>query len=86
MTKAAFRIAMRVEGGWWVAYLAKYETMEGATELGRIRRTIADIETCKAGFVAVMREALTAELEGKGIKIESWGEEPAPEHEKAGEG
>ena len=41
MSDAPCRLAMRVEGNWWVAYCARMGTMAGATELGRMRMSIA---------------------------------------------
>lgn len=61
------RIAFREKGKWWVAYHAKLDTMDGATELGRIRLNIiaADpmfkqqwMRTIKDAFAVVCREAL----------------------------
>ncbi|PWE26671.1 hypothetical protein C4N9_20625 [Pararhodobacter marinus] len=83
------RLAMRVEGDWWVAYYALPETMEGALELGRIRMAIVEDWQAKELFMSLMRDAVTAIIRDRtGAKAE-WPEphgRPAPEHERAGRG
>lgn len=80
------RLAMRVEGNWWVAYLAKIGTMDGAAELGRIKMACATIPSIKAAtldyYQKVMGEIIKVKF-GTGVL---WPTEPqpAPEHEKAG--
>jgi len=86
MTQHVGRLAMRVEGDWWVAYSASIGTMEGALELGRVRMSIcqnkkikdATLEHFKMAFAEVFKDAT-------GIKL-LWpnGTQSAPEHEKAG--
>lgn len=79
------RLAMRVEGEWWVAYFAEMGTMERALELGRVRINLAEIPEVKdatlAYFQTVMGEIVKA-ISG-GLQIE-WPNppQPAPEHEK----
>ena len=83
------RLAMRVEGDWWVAYYALPETMKDALELGRIRMAIVQDWQAKELFMAIMRDAVTAIIRDQtGVKPE-WPEphgRPAPEHERAGRG
>lgn len=83
------RLAMRVEGDWWVAYYALPETIFGALELGRIRMTIVQDRRAKELFMALMRDAVTTIIRDRtGIKPE-WPEphgRPAAEHERAGRG
>jgi hypothetical protein len=40
-TDAPIRLALRIEDGWWVAYMAPLDTMENAVELGRINYNAA---------------------------------------------
>ena len=78
------RLAMRVEGKWWVAYTAPLGTMEGAFEIGRIRMTAAEAMRDEAlAFFRTVFAALV--MEASGVKVE-WPNGPvtAPEHEKAG--
>jgi hypothetical protein len=61
------RLAFREQGQWWIAYWARLDTMDGATELARVRMVaiMQDpilrqqfINFCKATFDVVVREAL----------------------------
>lgn len=81
---AGGRMALRVEGEWWVAYLARMGTMEGAIELGRIRLTVAQLAVVKEQFQSLMTVAFRTMLEMQGHKVERFDTERAPEHEKAG--
>lgn len=79
------RLAMRVEGGNWVAYYALSGTMEGALHLGSIRMAIASIPERKQAFMALMRDAVSDIIELQTGVRPSWtGERAAPEHERAG--
>lgn len=86
------RLALRREGKWWVAYYAMPDTMNGALPLGRIRMTLVEGDTArhqrnKAGFMDLMREAVSGLIQDSiGIQPQ-WptGPQPAPEHERAGE-
>ena len=40
--KSPFRIAFRSEGDWLTAYFARPDSMEGAIEVGRIKRSAAE--------------------------------------------
>lgn len=80
------RLAMRVEGDWWVAYFAKLGTMDGALELGRLRMTLAEEPKIKAATLEYYKLVMSRMVSGAtGAKLE-WPnpEQPAPEHEKAG--
>lgn len=80
-----FRLAMRVEGTWWVAYLAERETMVGAIEVARIRLNAAKgSQRVTDGFKALMRDVLESALRDLGATVASWKEEAAPESERAG--
>lgn len=81
---AFIRVAFRVEGEWWRAYMARIDTMEGAMELGAIRLTIAGVPAVKAAFMQLMKLAMGAAIEATGQRVESFSTHTAPEHEKAG--
>lgn len=79
------RLALRVEGDWWVAYYAKPASMDDAIELGRIAMGIVRQEEFKQAFMELMKSALAAFFEQRGTPIETWHEpETAPEGERAG--
>lgn len=80
------RLAMRVEGDWWVAYSAKPNTMDGSVELGRIRMTLAGVPAIKAATLEYYKLVFSKMVEAAtGARLE-WptAERAAPEHEKAG--
>jgi len=79
------RLAMRVEGTWWVAYYALVDSMEDAAELGRIRMALAGNLERRQAFVALMCDCVADILE------ETTGQRPdclvpqaAPESERSG--
>lgn len=83
--KFAFRLALRVEGAWWIGYLAKGDTMAEAIELGRMRMALAKVPPAKALFIDALKAGMTAALEAReGTKVTDWITEAAPEHEKTG--
>ena len=80
------RLALRVEGNFWVAYFAAHNTMDGAIQLGSLHMTIATLPAHKAAFMALMQAALadiTRDATGGEM---TWPDPPqsAPEHERAG--
>lgn len=81
----AGRLAMRVEGDWWVAYYAMNETMGGAVEIGRMHMGVVMNADRKAAFMDLcfdaVREFIEAVSGGAVIRHEA---RPAPEHERAG--
>lgn len=82
------RLAMRHEGGWWVASYAPEQTsMDGAVEIGRIDMgIIAASKTHKDSFMALMQEIVGDMIEAiTGIRP-TWPTPPtpAPERERAG--
>ena len=84
--KMRMRLAMRHEGLFWNAYLARTETMNGAVHLGSIRMTLVNDEGVKAAFLQVMTQAMTvAAKDATGVVLE-WPDppEPAPESERSG--
>jgi len=85
MKRRMGRLAMRVEGDWWVAYYAMPDTMEDALDLGRIRMAAVQDQTHKQAFMTLMQHFVGD------IILEIFGEIPdwndpvgAPEHERAG--
>jgi hypothetical protein len=81
-----FRLAMRVEGEFWNAYLASIGTMTDSVLLGSIRMTAVQDRDRKDRFMALMQESLAAAVrESTGVEI-SWPDAPesAPEHERSG--
>ena len=81
------RLSMRQEGGFWVAYYAMPETMDGAIFLGSISMGAISGHNGhrKANFMDMMRDIVSEIIEDKtGIKPEWGGETTAPEHERAG--
>lgn len=82
------RVAIRKEGNFINAYAAELGTMEGAHLIGSIARACVeeDPEVFEA-FKRCVTLALAAILEGvAGIEVVDFVIEPAPEHERAGEG
>lgn len=81
------RLAMRVEGDWWVAYYAMPETMDGAIELARIDMGIVVDPRPKSAFMDIMRGAVTDIIKERCGATPQWPEpegRPAPEHERSG--
>ena len=71
------RIALRVEGNWWVAYCCQSMTsMQGAIEMGRLRMSLASDPVLKAKFIKALG----------GREVEKWETRAAPESERAGRG
>lgn len=80
------RLALRVEGNLWVAYYALPNTMDGALFLGSIQMRFVQDKHRKAAFMNLMREAVGDILEDVTGTRPTWpeGEQPAPQHERAG--
>lgn len=81
------RLAMRVEGDWWVGYYAAPDTMEEAFELGRIRMAIVEDQTRKWAFMDILKSVIGDFLAERFGERPDWPEvRPAPEHERSGRG
>jgi len=80
------RLALRVEGGNWVAYYALTDTMKDAVFLGSIRMGAIDTNPDRQqSFMKMMRDIVGDIIEEKtGVRPTWGGPEPAPEHERAG--
>ena len=81
------RLAMRVEGNFWVAYYAEPGSMAGAIDLGRIRMVGVATPERKAVFLRLMRDLVSDIIEHHTGARPVWPEpdgHPAPEHERSG--
>lgn len=85
-TPMPIRLAMRVEGDWWVAYLAKADTMEGAKRLGSILMGIVENNPeRKEAFLSLMKFAMEESIKKLFGQTPDWEEpHPAPESERSG--
>ncbi|MGR3456050.1 hypothetical protein [Pseudooceanicola sp.] len=79
------RLAMRVEGDWWVAYYAAPDSMADAIELGRVKMGIVQEPERRDGFMALMKGAITDFIRDTTGAEADWPDvRPAPEHERSG--
>jgi hypothetical protein len=83
-TQQVGRVALRVEGDWWVAYYAEPETMEGAIEMGRILMAIVRDKGRKHSFMDLMRDAVADFMQSLTGERPDFKVQAAPEHERAG--
>jgi len=87
MTQPVLRLAMRVEGNKWNAYIAKGDTMDGAIWVGSIAlRFVENNPQRKQAFIDLMTGAMTEVIEMFfGVKPDKWEQRPAPERDRSGE-
>lgn len=81
------RLAMRVEGNYWVAYYNLTDTMEGTLELGRIAMTAVSPQhrDRRHAFMAMMQDVVSDILEERCGRRPDWnGPRDVPEYERAG--
>lgn len=78
------RLALRVEGDWWVAYYALPNTMEGAIEMARILMALVQEPARKQAFMGLMQHAVTEFLKDITGASPDFITRAAPEHERAG--
>lgn len=80
------RLAMRVEGDWWVAYMAQADTMDGAKRLGSILMgIITSSPERKQAFMALMQDAMSGAIKDVFGQTPDWNApQAAPEAERAG--
>lgn len=80
------RLAMRVEGDFWVAYYAMPGTMDGALLLGSARTAFFTRDQArKAAFLGMMQEAVADIIEEAVGTRPTWNTPTAaPQHERAG--
>jgi hypothetical protein len=83
LRKLPIRLALRVDGDKWNAYVARSDTMEGAIWVGSIAMAfVINNEERKEAFIALMRSAMSDAIEDiTGSKPEMLTED-APEHER----
>ena len=84
--KVPLRIALRVEGEWWKAYVAEPDHMDGALLLAQIHMSLVTEEKGKKRkdmFIAIMKDYLDEFLMAQfGEKSDHWEIDAAPEHER----
>ena len=85
MKQEVGRLALRVEGDWWVAYYALPTSMDGAIRLGSIRMTLVQQKERKDQFIQMMTACVADALEMVVGQRPDFNEpKAAPEHERAG--
>ena len=84
--RPAMRLAIREEGRWWVAYIAKQHTMEGALEIARVAMgAITQDPETKDRFMELCKRIVEMALAASNVKIDQWLEpQTAPERERSG--
>jgi len=85
LVSCGVRLALRVEGDNWNAYVADEGTMEGARLIGSIKMACVQKAARKEAFMALMRSVLQDLItDAVGVKP-VWGKpQRAPESERAG--
>jgi hypothetical protein len=79
------RVALREEGQFWNAYIAKHDTMEGAMLIGSIvMSAVKNNIKIKHAFQSTMKQILADAIKNTGGIIGSWDFERAPESERSG--
>jgi hypothetical protein len=78
------RVALRVEGNWWVAYYALPNTMDGAIEMGRVLMALVQDRERKHAFMGLMSSAVGEFLKDATGVHPDFITQDAPEHERAG--
>ena len=82
------RLALRHEGEWWNAYLARENTMKDAKLIGAILFGAAKKSPeVKQMFMDLMQRVLADAIEETtGTAPDKWDVSPAPESERSGHG
>lgn len=79
------RLAMRVEGEMWNAYIAEKDTMQGAILIGSIAMfAVRNDPERKQAFMDMMRGILEGALRAMGADVAGHELRAAPQHERAG--
>jgi hypothetical protein len=80
------RLALRHEGDWWNAYLAKADSMEGAKLIGSILiGAVVGNRQRKRAFINLMQDVMADGAERlTGVRPTEFDEHSAPESERAG--
>jgi hypothetical protein len=86
MRQAPFRLALRREGVWWIAYIAHPESTKKTVEMARIRMIVAEGNPAvKAKFIELNQLAVEHAMKEIGHEVAAWNEPvPAPESERSG--
>jgi hypothetical protein len=71
------RLALRVEGEWWVAYYALPNTMAGAIEMARIGMPIVQDADRRAAFKELMKSFVDEVIGPPSDAPRVWEEQPA---------
>jgi hypothetical protein len=84
----SIRLALRHEGDWWNAYLAKSDTMEGARLISSILiGAVAGKPERKQAFIDLMQEVMADGIETmSGVRPDNFDIDTAPESERSGHG
>ena len=82
------RLAMRREGDFWVAYMAKANSMDGAKQLGSILIGIVEKSPeRKQAFMVLMQDVMTEAIKEVFGQAPNWNDpQQAPEAERSGRG
>lgn len=84
--KLPVRLALRIEGEWWVAYLAQADTMEGAHRLGSILMgAIRGKPERKEAFMDLMQSSVIGDAIEEVYGLEPGWTEPQAPAERAGQ-
>lgn len=79
------RLAFRVEGKWWVTYMAPTDTMANAAPIGRILMTLAAVPAVKSAYMEAMKVAFAEAIKAAtGSAPTEFETRAAPESERAG--
>ncbi len=81
------RLAFRVEGNRWNAYVAQHDTMDNAIWVGSIlMRVIVDNPARKKAFMTLMQAVMSDAIRSALGVCATWPNPPkaAPEHERSG--
>ena len=81
---APIRLALRVEGSWWVAYVADRDTMKDAREIGRIALAAVRGDALRERWKTLMGDVLRFELAEAGLTVARMDEQVAPMSERSG--
>jgi len=81
--KQVGRLAMRVEGQWWVAYFASPDSMKDAIRLGKVRMNVVQDEGRKQAYMRIFRSFIAEIIKGSVGKEPDWSIEDAPAHERS---
>lgn len=85
MPNMSIRLAMRVEGDFWVAYIASEGTMDDAKRIGSIGMGAVANPERKQQFMDLMKAVLSDVIKEATGQPPTWNEpQRAPEAERAG--